>query len=120
MPSAKKPIDSSVTSKKPIHPHLRLHILISILAVVIFLGSIWIYKINTKSVHVEEIATPAIYTLTKEQLRLIAEKMGSRPSESPPTESDVQKMATKIIKENKGEVRLSTEDLELQAKKLNK
>jgi len=119
MALAKKPTDSFFNTE-PAHPHLRLHILISILAVIVVASAIWMYKVSMDKSNVIETALPASYPTSAEELRLIAEKISSGPSESPPTQSEMEQMALKISKENKGQNTLSASDLELQAQILNK
>jgi len=121
MALAKKPTDSFFNTDIT-HPHFRLHILISILAVIVVSSAIWIYKINMdkSNRNVIETAMPAKYSTTAEELRLIAEKISSGPSESPPTQAEMEKMALKMSKQNTGQVTLSNSDLELQAQILNK
>ena len=119
MALAKKPTDSFFNTKS-IHPHLRLHILLSILAVAVVLGSVGVYRIKTDSNYEQGIIVPVSHYSTSEELRLIAEKISSGPSESPPTQAEMERMASKISKTNTGKSTLSTNDLELQAQILNK
>ncbi len=119
MSLVKKPTDS-FSNTETVYPHLRLHILLSILAVTIVLGSIWTHKMNTNTNYKEVIVTPASYPSTDEELRLIAKKISSAPSEDPPTQSELEMMAAKMSKMNVSDNVLSGSDLELQAQILNK
>lgn len=119
MALAKKTTDSFFNTE-PAHPHLRLHILISILAVVVVSSAIWIYKVSMDKGNVIETTLPTGYPTTAEELRLIAEKISSGPSESPPTQAEMEQMALKISKTSTGQNTLSASDLELQAQILNK
>lgn len=119
MALVKKTTDS-FSNTETVYPHLRLHILLSILAVTIVLGSIWVYRMNTNTSYKEVIVSPASYPTIDEELRLIAEKISSAPSEDPPTQSEIEMMAAKMSKMNVSDNVLSSSDLELQAQILNK
>jgi len=123
MPSNPKSSQQSsnyFTQVLPEHPHRRLHVLLAILAVAVVAGSIWVYRVSIQNGDEQQVSLPATYPTSAEELRLIAEKISSGLSESPPTQVELEKMATKLNKENNGLNILSANDLELQAQILNK
>jgi len=123
MPSNPKSSQQSsnyFTQVLPEHPHRRLHILLAILAVAVVAGSIWMYRIGMQIGDEQQMSLPPAYPTSAEELRLIAEKISSGLSESPPTQVELEKMAAILSKENKGLNTLTESDLELQAQVLNK
>jgi hypothetical protein len=118
MALAKKPTDSFF-STEPVHPHLRLHLSMAILAVVVVSSAIWLYRVSVSRTSVVESTVPVIYPSSAEELSLIAQKISSDTSESPPTQKELENMALKMSKVNAGQETLSPSELELQAQILN-
>ena len=95
----------------PEHPHRRLHILLSILAICLIIGAIILYQRNYMNKEIIEDNNPSNILSGDELSKIIKDLDERNASTSPPSEEELKALMSSLNESNKDIKPLSGEEL---------